>query len=123
MLACSCDAFGLPVPGGVPADVVDIGVEVRAHPDQFSPEPAAGAAASLLVGGAAIPWAEVQRPPDRPPVARLWVDEDTAEAVLLHAVAVEPLLGLGSVVLGTGLTPEQAARVRAVEAVTGRAGM
>jgi len=47
VLACSCDAFGLPVPGGVPAGVIDVGLEVRAHPDQFSAEPDAGRTAAL----------------------------------------------------------------------------
>ena len=125
VLACSCDAFGLPVPGGVPAGVIDIGIEVRAHPDQFSSEPAAAAVAALLVDGLAVPWAQEDRsgPGGGPaPAARLWVDEATGPSVLLRAVAVEPLLVRGSVVIGTGLDAEQAARIRAVEAVTGRAG-
>jgi uncharacterized protein (TIGR03089 family) len=121
VLACSCDAFGLPVPGGVPAGVIDV-VEVRAHPDQFSAEPDAGRRAALLVRGAPVRWADCARTAGRQPGARLWVDEDTAESVLLHAVAVEPLLGGGSVVIGTGLDAERAARIRATEAVTGRAG-
>lgn len=125
VLACSCDVFGLPVPGGVPTGVIDVGIEVRAHPDQFSPEPGAGPVAALLVDGAAVPWASAD--PSGPgggpaPGARLWVDEATAEAALLRAVAVEPLLVGGSVVIGIGLDAEQAARIRAIEAVTGRAG-
>jgi uncharacterized protein (TIGR03089 family) len=121
VLACSCDAFGLPVPGGVPAGVIDV-VEVRAHPDQFSPEPDAGRRAALLVRGTPVRWADGAHAAGRQTGARLWVDEDTAESVLLHAVAVEPLLGGGSVVIGTGLDAERAARIRATEAVTGRAG-
>jgi uncharacterized protein (TIGR03089 family) len=121
VLASACDAFGLPVPGGAPAGAIDIGIEVRAHPDQFSPEPDAGAAAALLVDGVAVPW-QAQPAPASPPGARLWVDEDTPSRGLLHAVALQPLLVRGSVVIGTGLDPEQAARVRATEAVTGRAG-
>ncbi len=111
-----------PVPGGVPAGVIDIGVEVRAHPDQFSPEPDAGRVAAMLVEGVPVPWADVPYARDAQRGARLWVDEDTAESVLLHAVAIEPLLARGSVVLGTGLDAERAARIRATESVTGRAG-
>ncbi len=65
VLACSCDAFGLPVPGGVPAGVIDIGVEVRAHPDQFRPEPDAARTAALLVHGVPVPWATPRPPPVR----------------------------------------------------------
>lgn len=122
VLASSCDAFGLPVPGGVPAGVMDIGVEVRAHPDQFSPEPAAARMAALLVEAVRVPWADFPGAYGAPPRSRLWVDEDTAESVLLHAVAVQPLLSRGSVVIGTGLDPEQAARIRAMESITARAG-
>ena len=122
VLASSCDAFGLPVPGGVPAGVIDIGVEVRAHPDQFSPEPDAARMAALLVDGVPVPWAGFPGAPVTGPGTRLWVDEDTPDSVLLHAVAVQPLLSRGSVVIGTGLDPEQAARIRATESVTGRAG-
>jgi len=121
VLACSCDAFGMPVPGGVPVGVIDIGVEVRAHPDQFNPEPDAARLAALVVDGIPVPWVEVRQAGVRPG-ARLWVDEDTPESVLLHAVAVQPLLARGSVVLGIGLDPEQAAQIRVTESVTGRAG-
>ena len=125
VLASSCDAFGLPVPGGVPAGVIDIGIEVRAHPDQFSPEPHAGRAAALVVDGAPVAWTQaVLAGPDGELAsgARLWVDDATSEGVLLWAVSVQPLLVRGSVVIGTALDAEQAARIRAVEAVTGRAG-
>ena len=130
VLASSCDAFGLPVPGGVPTGVIDIGVEARAYPDQYNAEPGAGAAAAVLVRGVPVSWAQAVatglRPRDldhRPtPGPRLWVDEDTAEDVLTRAVGFDPLLARGSLVIGTGLDPEQAARVWAVEAVTGRAG-
>jgi uncharacterized protein (TIGR03089 family) len=122
VLGCSCDTFGLPVPGGVPAGVIDV-VEVRAHPDQFSPEPDADRTAALLVRGAPVHWADLARAPGPQPGARLWVDEGTEESVLLHAVAVEPLLVRGSVVIGTGLDAEHAVRIRATEAITGRAGL
>jgi len=122
VLASSCDAFGLPVPGGVPAGVIDI-VEVRAHPDQFSPEPGASAAAALMVLGVPRPWAQLQSSGIDEPGARLWVDADTPAPVLLHAVAVEALLARGSVVIGSGLDGEQAARIRATESVTRRAGL
>ena len=70
-----------------------------------------------------MPWADFPGAPGRQGRGtRLWVDEDTPDSVLLHAVAVQPLLSRGSVVIGTGLDPEQAARIRATESVTGRAG-
>ena len=122
VLACSCDAFGLPVPGGVPAGVIDVGVEVRAHPDQFSPEPDVGRLAALLVDGVPVHWADLPSARDPQAGARLWVDEDTSEYVLLHAVAIQPLQSRGSVVLGIGLDAQQAARIWAMESVTGRAG-
>jgi uncharacterized protein (TIGR03089 family) len=122
VLASSCDAFGLPVRGGLPAGVLDIGVEVRGHPDQFDPEPGAGVAAALVMRGVLVPWARARLPRDGRLGARLWVDEATPEPVLLHAVAVEPLLDRGSVVIGTGLTPDEGERIRITEAVTGRAG-
>jgi len=121
LLVSSCDAFGLPVPGGVPRGVIDLGIEVRAHPDQFSPEPGAAEAAVLLVDGVAVPWGQAQ-PGLNQSGARLWVDEGTPDLRLLHSVAVQPLLLRGSVVIGTRLDPEQVARTWASEAVTGRAG-
>lgn len=122
VLASACDAFGLPLPGGVPADVLDIGVEVRAHPDRFTPQPAAGAAAALLVDGTLTAWSHLASVTAAASGARLWVDEATPEPSLLLAVAIEPLLSRGSVVIGTGLTLGQATRIRATESVTGRAG-
>ncbi len=122
VLGCSCDAFGLPVPGGVPAGVIDLGIEVRAHPDQFSPEPGAGDVAALLVDGAAAPWGQVQTGRSEHQGARLWADEDTPDRMLLHSMAVQPLLLRGSLVIGTGLDPEQGAHIRAIEGVTARAG-
>ena len=124
VLACSCDAFGLPVPGGVPAGVIDIGVEVRAHPDQFSPEPDAGRVPRLCWWrGCQSPGRESTRTPGtRSRAPGSGSTRTPRRPVLLHAVAVEPLLVRGSVVIGTGLDAEQAARIRAAEAVTGRAG-
>ena len=123
VLASACDAFGLPVRGAVPVGVLDIGVEVRGHPDQFDPVPGAGAAAALLVDGVPVPWARAEPAPDAQLGARLWVDEATPDPVLLFAVAVEPLLGRGSVVIGTGLALDEGERIRITEAVTGRAGL
>ena len=51
VLGCSCDAFGMPVRGGVPRGVTDVGVAVRAHPDVLQVEPDAGARAALLIPG------------------------------------------------------------------------
>lgn len=123
VLASSCDPLGLPVRGGVPVGVLDIGVEVRGHPDRFDPEPGAGAAATLLVSGIPVPWARATPARGAQLGARLWVDEATPEPVLLQAVAVEPLLDRGSVVIGTGLDPDEGERIRITEAVTGRAGL
>jgi uncharacterized protein (TIGR03089 family) len=120
VLACSCDTFGLPIAGGVPAGVIDV-VEVRAHPDQFVAELDAGSTAVLLVRGVPVRWADVLQSPGPQPGARLWIDEDTAESILLHAV-IEPLLVGGSVVIGTGLDAERGERIRVTEAVTGVAG-
>ena len=88
--------------------MIDLGIEVRAHPDQFSAEPEAGAAASLWVDGVAVPWARAGLDAHEVAGARMWVDEATSEHVLLRAVAVQPLLVRGSVVIGTGLSAVQA---------------
>jgi uncharacterized protein (TIGR03089 family) len=127
VVACACDTFGLPVPGGVPAGVLDAGVEVRAHPDRYAPEPAAAGRAALLHPGRAVPWADVvgaseggAAAPDAhgDPGARTWVDETIPDADLVEAVAIGPLLRRGSVVIAKGLAAEQAARIRGLEGVT-----
>ncbi len=121
VLACSCDSFGMPIPGGVPAGVLDVGVEVRAHPDVFSAEPGAAAAALLQVGTDLVPWSDLVAAGPGPtvgPGARLWVDESTQEGRLLHHTAIAPLLAGGSVVLGTSLPPDQAARLRTIEGIS-----
>ncbi|MGB7983458.1 MAG: TIGR03089 family protein [Candidatus Nanopelagicales bacterium] len=120
VLACSCDSFGMPVPGGVPAGILDVGVEARAQPDVFFAQPQAAAAACLHVGGDVVAWPDLLAA--RPgaaggPGPRLWVDETTAAPRLLHAVAIAPLLTGGSVVIGTHLSPAQAERIRAVERI------
>jgi uncharacterized protein (TIGR03089 family) len=120
LLACACDAFGMPMPGGVPAGVVDVGIEVRAHPDVFAPEPGAAASAALVIGGRAVPWPEAWPPAAGMPApdgARLWVDESTPEPQLLVSCCVAPLLARGSVVIATGLGPGEAARIRSAEGV------
>lgn len=116
VLGCSCDSFGLPVPGGVPPGVVDIGLEVRAYPDSFSPEPAP--VASIVSGGTAGPWTADQGADRSEPGARLWVDGGTPDDDLLRAVGIRPLLAGGSVVIAIGLAPEEAEHVRAAERVT-----
>ena len=113
--ACPCPAVCRPAS-------IDVGVEVRAHPDQFSPEPDAAGWPALLVDGVPVHWADLPSARDPQAGARLWVDEDTSEYVLLHAVAIQPLQSRGSVVLGIGLDAQQAARIWAMESVTGRAG-
>lgn len=137
VVACSCDSFGMPVPGGLPTGFVDA-AEVRAYPDVYAAEPGAADAASLVVAGEPVPWPDLLTalseptpgtvPPSRgplpgadgrvPPGARLWVDETTDEHRLQLAVSVAPVLALGSVVIATGLTGEDTARIRAIEAVT-----
>lgn len=120
VLVSSCDAFGMPVPGGPPAGALDLGVEVRAHPDVFTPEPAAAARAVLLGPRGALPWPVLRdagAPAGAGPGQRFWVDEATADAELLEAGAVVPLLAWGSVVLVTGLTAGEADRIRLVEGV------
>jgi uncharacterized protein (TIGR03089 family) len=117
LLACSCDAFGLPVPGGAPPGVTDVALEVRAHPDVFAAEPGTGAAARLVGEDGPVGWTEAL---DRsraagPAGARLWVDEATAERHLVALTCVVPLAVHGSVVLGTSLSAEQSARIRDLE--------
>ena len=119
VLGCSCDSFGLPVPGGVPPGVVDIGLEVRAYPDSFSPDPASSAA--IIAGATDRPWAGDPSADDLEPGARLWVDESTPDDELLRAVGVRPLLVGGSVVIAIGLAPAEAEHVRVTERVTRRA--
>lgn len=126
LLACACDAFGMPVPGGVPAGVVDVGIEVRAHPDVLSPEPRAGASARLDLGDRTVPWAAARlpagpgpQPGSLPPDgARLWVDEATPDERLLVSCCVVPLLVRGSVVIATGIRGDERGRIRAAEGVT-----
>ena len=115
VLVCSCDAFGLPVPGGVPSGSIDIGLEVRAYPDSFSPEPGAQDGAALLVDGDHVAWSSLAPDPGVVAGARLWVDESTQERDLIRLVAVDPLLVGGSVVIGVGLDEAQAAVIRATE--------
>jgi uncharacterized protein (TIGR03089 family) len=123
VLAAACDAFGMPVRDGVPAGVIDVGLEARAHPDVLAVEPGAARAAVLVAGGANLPWPDLlaQHVPSGgsgAPAPRLWVDAAVPDADLLLAVAVLPLLLGGSVVLDAGLPPGNAATTRAVEAVT-----
>lgn len=116
VLVSSCDAFGLPVPGGVPAGVTDIGLEVRAYPDSFSPQAGASETAALMVEGTAVAWDRVRIQPGPKGGARLWVDESTSEDDLMQMVAIAPVLVGGSVVIGIGLDPDQAQAIRATEA-------
>jgi len=116
-LVASCDAFGMPVPGGVPAGVIDIAVEVRAHPDRFRPEPAAGGTAALIRDGVPRAWSQLD-PGSVPPGARLWVDGATPERDLLDLLVVRPLLLEGSVVIGMDLDPAQVAAIQRAEGVT-----
>ncbi|HEX6886710.1 MAG TPA: TIGR03089 family protein [Candidatus Nanopelagicales bacterium] len=139
VLASSCDAFGMPVPGGVPVGVLDVGLAARVHPDVFAPEPAAAEAAALSVpGGQAIEQLAAEQPVAGEPAswvpwpvlldgrarlaslagARLWVDDALADPLLPWATAALPVLVSGSVVLTAGLAEDVAGRLRAVEGVT-----
>lgn len=120
VLVAACDTFGLPVPAGVPAGVLDVGVEARVHPDVYSPDPGAAASAVLLGTSGDRRWADLLAAGAGPDVRmgqRLWVDESTPEETLLVAVATAPLLARGSVVVARDLTPDQASRIRRVEGV------
>jgi len=125
LLACSCDAFGMPIPGGVAPGVLDIGIEVRAHPDVLNVDPTAAATATLVrADGLERSWAELLRAALPLPASgpRHWVDSGPSgdgPHDLLEAVALRPLLAGGSVVLAVGLDPEQAARVRSAEGIPG----
>jgi uncharacterized protein (TIGR03089 family) len=130
LLVSSCDSFGMPVVGGVPADVLDVGVEVRSYPDVFVADPDAGSAARLVLpgspSGATVAWTDLvaaaqpaSAAASSPRGARLWVDDRTPDESLLLTAAAVPLLLQGSVVIATGLTVEAAGHVRAVEGVTG----
>ena len=118
VLVSSCDAFGLPIPGGVPSGIIDIGLEVRGYPDSFSPEPGAAGTAALLVDGEPVPWSGLVPGATVTPRARLWVDESTRDRDLIRLVAVDPLLVGGSVVIGVGLDAEQSAAILATESAT-----
>lgn len=119
VLVCSCDAFGMPLPGGVPPGVLDAGVEVRAHPDRLQVDPAASAQAALVVAGRVQPWAPwgTGSPATASP-RRIWVDELTPEHALLGTLAVDVLAPGASVVIATALAEEQARRLQSVEGVS-----
>ncbi len=121
VLVSSCDAFGAPVPGGVPPGALDIGVEARGYPDVFAPEPGAARAASVRTPVGEVPWLDLLEAGPAATGSRLWVDEATAEGELLVRTAVDPLLAGGSVVIATGLDRAQAERIRAAEGVSARA--
>jgi uncharacterized protein (TIGR03089 family) len=119
VLVAACDTFGLPVSDGVPAGVLDVGVEARVHPDVHSPDPGAAAVAVLVGASGERRWADLLAAGAGPAVRmgqRLWVDESTPEPLLV-ATAMAPLLAQGSVVLARGLTPDQARRIRRAEGV------
>lgn len=122
LLASACDAFGMPLAGGVPAGVIDVAVEVRAHPDVHVPDPVAASSGRLVLGEVPVSWADAldraSAHPAARPGARLWVDDaGSADCLLLSCVL--PLAVHGSVVLATGLTADQAERLRGVEGATG----
>jgi uncharacterized protein (TIGR03089 family) len=144
VLVCSCDAFGMPFPGGLPASLLDrlgsavrdIATEVRSYPDSFVPEPAASGA-EVLLPGEAMPWQQAAgraaslrgsagRGAATAPArgARFWVDESVPDADLLLAAALVPLWVGGSVVLASDLSPMDSARIRGAEGVPaeGRGG-
>jgi uncharacterized protein (TIGR03089 family) len=114
LIICACDAFGMPVPGGVPAGMLDAAIEVRAHPDRLAVDPGASGRATLLHPSRDWAWPDLLAG-DRARTDASWVDEQLADQDLLMAVAVAPVLHSSRVVLGHGLTPERAAQVRRAE--------
>lgn len=123
VLACACDSFGLPIRGGVPAGVIDVGLEARAHPDVHIPEPDAHHAAALQVAGDWVAWADLAAGAAAGRAGgRLWVDDRLPDGSLLWVGLVGPLMRGASLVIGTHLQPGDAARIRATEGVTADVG-
>lgn len=126
VLGCACDAFGMPVRGGVPEGVLDVALAVRAHPDVFVPEPAATRRAAVLLPDATgrlvtRGWAElVAEGSDESVGARTWVsaEEGTSAGTLLRRAAVDPVLRAGSVVLARNLSAAEVDRLRTVQGAT-----
>ncbi len=121
VVACSCDAFGLPIPGGPPPGATDA-ADARAHGDRFVPEPAAAVAAALRVGPATVPWVELVGSAGEVRESRVWVDGSVGADELLWVGFVRPLLRRSSVVIASGLPGDRARSVRAAEGVTEDAG-
>ena len=131
VLGCACDAFGMPVAGGVPPGVLDVGIAVRAHPDAFQVERAAVAQAGLLMSegplsdrGVLLSWQAVLAAGPRDDVgARTWISQEALSAAglpasaLLRRGAVDPVLCSGSVVLARGLSAADEARLRELQGI------
>lgn len=113
VLGCACDALGLPVPGGVPAGVVDVGVSARAHPDVLAVDPGATSSAALVTPDTTLSWVELLAAGSSEPAGlRTWVgDGVTPTGLLLRRCAVDPLLRAGSVVVARGVPADEAARL------------
>lgn len=138
VLASSCDAFGMPVRGGVPAGVIDVGIAARAHPDVFQVEPGAAQQAGLLLPAGpdastlaspgvlqVVGWPTILATRlEDPTAARSWVSEERSatggagSAELLRRAAVDPLLRGGSVVLARHVTSADAERLRVLQGAT-----
>ncbi len=127
VLVSSCDAFGLPIPGGVAAGLLDVGVEARAYPDVFSPEPGADAEAALRIGRELVNWGGLAESlgvagagPSTPGTTggtRSWLGVGDVPDELLLWACIRPLLTRGSIVLASDVAPGDAARLRQVEGV------
>lgn len=109
LLAVPADVFGLPIPGGVPPGVIDVGAELRGYGDAWVGRPAASPPALLLSAtpGTEVAWedaltlaGELARAWDLAPGGRLLVeaglgDPDTA----LLAATLVPLTRQAAVVM------------------------
>ena len=107
----------------VPAGVVDVALEGRAHPDLLHVEPGIAGSAVVILRDGPLPWATALGDADPastgvPRGARLWVGDTTAEADLLVQTCVTPLALRGSLVIATGLSPALAADIQRREGVT-----
>lgn len=131
ILACACDAFGMPVPGGVPSGIMDVGVAARAHPDVLAVDRGAVASAAILLPAdesdpgddlRVVAWADLLAAgPVDPPGSRTWVSAEALAAAglpaaaVLRRAAVDPLLRSGSVVLARDVPAADEQRLREIQ--------
>ena len=107
----------------------DVGIEARGYPDVFSAEPDAELLAALRVGEDWVGWRALTELAGRQPAAsrgagpvlvegpRVWLGEGEAADDRLLLACIRPLLERGSIVLATGLGPQDSLRLRRVEGI------